>query len=135
MGKPKEPRPRRTHLTGRAAILAVVVCAVVLSLAYPVREYLAQQSRIAELRADNQELQHEISTLQEKKRKLNDPAYIKELARERLHFTMPGQTNHIVVDGGDEGDVAPDTTTEAEQHPWFVNLWDSVEEANQGGQA
>ena len=35
--------PRTTRLTSRAAVLAVVVCAIALSLAYPVREYIAQR--------------------------------------------------------------------------------------------
>ena len=36
---------RSTRLTGRAAVLAVVICAIALSLAYPVREYIAQDRK------------------------------------------------------------------------------------------
>jgi hypothetical protein len=35
--------PRATRLTGRAAVLAVVICAIALSLAYPIREYVNQR--------------------------------------------------------------------------------------------
>jgi len=38
--------PRATRLTGRAAVLAVVICAIALSLAYPVREYVNQRRQI-----------------------------------------------------------------------------------------
>lgn len=130
--KQEERRTRRTHLTGRAAILAVVVCAIVLSLAYPLREYLAQRSRIAELRADNSRMEQQIASLEAKKQRLNQPEYIKQRARERLHFHMPGQRNYIVVDRADadaEGDI--EASAQAQQHPWFVNLWRSVEKADQ----
>lgn len=130
--KPEERRTRRSHLTGRAAILAVVVCAIVLSLAYPVREYLAQRSRIAELKDENQRMQQRISALEDRKRKLNDPEHIKRLARERLHFHMPGETNYIVVDERDQGaGPSGDPMADARRDPWFVNLWDSVEKADE----
>ena len=45
---------RSTKLTGRAALLAVVICAIALSLAYPVREYIAQRQQIDQLLAQQQ---------------------------------------------------------------------------------
>ena len=42
---------RRNRLTGRAALLALVVCALVVALAYPTRQYIAQRSQIADQRA------------------------------------------------------------------------------------
>ncbi len=125
-------RSRRRRLTGRAAILAVVLCAIVLSLAAPLREYLAQRSRIADLRAENQAMRQRISELEQRKRKLNDPEHIKRLARERLHFHMPGRTNYIVIDGPDGVEDATERArAEARQRPWFVNLWSSVQEADE----
>ena len=38
LGRP--PGEDRVRLTSRAAVLAVVICAIALSLAYPVREYI-----------------------------------------------------------------------------------------------
>ena len=40
-------RPRLANLTGRAAVLALVVCLLAISLAYPLREYLAQRGDIS----------------------------------------------------------------------------------------
>lgn len=129
-------RPRRTHLTGRAAILAIVVCAIALSLAYPVREYLGQRQRIAELRAENQQLQQQITALEQRKRQLDDPQHIKRLARERLHFRMPGETVYIVADGSGDDEQSRSGSTESRdvRQPWFVNLWRSVEKVDEGGQ-
>lgn len=135
-GKARRPRPR---FTGRAAILAVVVCAIVLSLAYPLREYLAQRHRIAELRSQIESAQQRIDVLERRKSKLEDPDYIRKLARQRLHYRMPGETNYVVVDRQEEtggGTRAPaGSSSPAQQRPWFANLWKSVQQANESGQS
>ena len=121
------------HLTSRAAILAVVVCAIVLSLAYPVREYIAQRRQIAELRAAERVQEQRIAALEARKQKLSDPNYVKRQARRRLHYCMPGETCYVVVSpegrGGDAGSPA-----ERADHgrPWYVTLWKSVESADRG---
>ena len=49
----EDEAPRdRPNLTGRAAMLALVVCLLAISLAYPLREYLSQRSDIGHLRAE-----------------------------------------------------------------------------------
>ncbi|MGW2200146.1 hypothetical protein ACWCSH_48505, partial [Streptosporangium sp. NPDC001682] len=50
----------RPQLTGRAAVLAIVVCAIAMSLAYPIREYVAQRRQIAQL---EQEKAREIAAI------------------------------------------------------------------------
>ena len=55
---------RSTKLTGRAALLAVVICAIALSLAYPVREYIAQRQQIDQLLAQQQTMSAEVQALQ-----------------------------------------------------------------------
>ncbi len=52
----------RPKLTGRAAVLAIVVCAIALTLAYPVREYIADRRQIDQLAAANARLASEVST-------------------------------------------------------------------------
>ncbi len=49
---PAQPRRAPGGLTGRAAVLGLVVCALVLSLAYPAKEFLAQRGEIGRLRAE-----------------------------------------------------------------------------------
>ena len=45
------PARARPRFTSRAAVLVVVVCAIALSLAYPVREYLAASPRLSSMRS------------------------------------------------------------------------------------
>src|SRR3954463_630146 len=121
---------RRTHLTSRAAILAVVACAIALSLAYPVREYVAQRREIAQLRVQQHQAQQQVDQLARQKQRLGEESYVRREARRRLHMCDPGAKCYVVL-GGDQGDdpaaakkAAPPTP------PWYVNLWRSVDAAD-----
>ncbi|MFB9724656.1 septum formation initiator family protein [Planobispora longispora] len=123
---------RRPQLTGRAAVLAVVVCAIAVSLAYPIREYITQRRNIAELEQQRSQLLAEIKVLDDRRRQLADPAYKDRLARERLFYCEPGMTCHVVM--GDEpakdAKAAPERQVAAP--PWYQTLWESVEAADTG---
>ena len=120
----------RVRLTSRAAVLAVVVCAIALSLAYPVREYIAQRRQIDQLQAERQMLNGQLQALQHQQQRLADPAYVEQLARNKLHMCLPGETCYIVIGGqtGNPGAAA------AAGSPWYERLWQSVQEANRGSQ-
>ena len=90
--------PRTTRLTSRAAVLAVVICAIALSLAYPVREYLAQRQQIDQLVAQQQTMLTQVKNLQAEQAKLSDRSYIEQLARQELDMCFPG-TQCYVVEG------------------------------------
>ena len=50
-GGDSRPASTRPRFTSRAAVLVIVLCAIALSLAYPVREYIAQLRQISQLQA------------------------------------------------------------------------------------
>src|ERR1700757_5059701 len=91
--------PRATRLTGRAAVLAVVICAIALSLAYPIREYVNQRRQIDALVAQQQSMLTQVKSLQAQQAKLSSPAYIEQLARQELNMCYPG-TRCYIVEGG-----------------------------------
>jgi cell division protein FtsL len=128
MSEPPQ-RAERPRLTSRAAVLAVVVCAIALSLAYPVREYIAQRRQIDQLQAQRQSLLARLRALTAEQQRLNDPAYIERLARDRLHMCLPGETCYVVVGGG--GGAGGGAVTAASLTPWYERLWQSVERADQ----
>src|ERR1700758_4305927 len=78
--------PERARFTSRAAVLAVVLCAIALSLAYPVREYIAQRRQIDQWQAQSAQTAAQLARLQAEAARLNDPAYIEQQARDRLHY-------------------------------------------------
>jgi cell division protein FtsB len=112
-----------TRFTSRAAVLAVVVCAIALSLAYPVREYLAQRRQIDALQAQRQAIVAQLSRLEAQQRQMRDPAYVEQLARQRLHFCLRGQTCYLVI-GAHHHSSRPASVTST---PWYELLWQSVE--------
>ncbi len=122
--------PRATRLTSRAAVLAVVICAIALSLAYPVREYLAQRQQIDQLVGQQQTMLAQVKNLQAEQGKLSERSYIEQLARQELDMCFPGAQCYIV-----EGGHSPISATSAprqEPAPWYAKLWRSVEQADSG---
>ena len=92
---PEGPRP---HFTGRAAILAVVFCAIALSLAYPVREYIAQRRQIDQLQAQREHLTVHLKQLRAQQKRLHQPSYIERQARDRLHMCFPNQKCYVIIE-------------------------------------
>ena len=51
----------------------------------------------------------QLRTLQRQQQRLNDPAYVEQLARDRLHFCMTGQTCYVIIGGPGSGSAAGGT--------------------------
>ncbi|HUL27553.1 MAG TPA: septum formation initiator family protein [Streptosporangiaceae bacterium] len=127
MAERRRPQPAdRARFTSRAAVLAVVICAIALSLAYPVREYIAQSRQIDQLQAERQMSLVQLRALQRQQQRLSDPAYIEQLARDRLHFCMTGQTCYVIIGGSGSSSAA----ARAAGTPWYDRLWQSVQQAD-----
>ena len=105
--QPRRPPPERPRFTSRAAVLAVVVCAIALSLAYPVREYIAQRRQIDQLQAQSAATTAELARLRAEAQRLNDPAYIEQQAQDRLHMCLPGASCYVIIGGRPAGAVPP----------------------------
>ncbi|MEU1491324.1 septum formation initiator family protein [Streptomyces sp. NPDC005776] len=121
---------RRSRLTGRAAFLALIVCSLIVALAYPMRQYVSQRDEIADQERMAQEAEARTEELRDEKARLQDDAYVKRLAREHLHYLLPGETGYTVVDPDavKERDGKPEDT----DRPWHSNLWGGVDSADRG---
>ncbi|MGW6789822.1 FtsB family cell division protein [Streptomyces chartreusis] len=119
---------RRSRLTGRAALLALVVCSLVVALAYPIRQYVSQRAEIADLQREKEEAAQRVEDLRDIKARWQDDAYAEQQIRQRLHYVMPGETGYIVVDP----DAARKSRTDqgAADRPWYANIWDGVDKAD-----
>lgn len=111
----------------RAAILAAVVCALTLTVAGPVRTYFSQQAERNQLAAAEAQLRDQIASLEDKKRRLADPAYIAAQARERLGFVMPGEVPFQVQLPSTPVDAKPQGQGPVDNgNPWYTNLWHNI---------
>jgi cell division protein FtsB len=123
-------------LTGRSAVLGLVVCALVLSLAYPLKEYLAQRGELARLEQQRLAAAQRVSTLEARRRQLSDPAYVQSQARKRLQYVLPGESVYVVVTPSPTAAAPPPA---APQQPvrnagsWYDRLWETVRTADGAG--
>ena len=138
--RPAQPTPaqaaamvaaaRSTRLTGRAALLAVVICAIALSLAYPVREYIAQRQQIGQLLALQQTTAAEVQALQQEKDKLSQTWYVEQEAEDQLHMCFPQDTCYEVVTSPQAAKAKAAAAPQVTANPWYAKLWTSVQQAD-----
>jgi len=125
---PPAAAPRPTRLTGRAAVLAVVLCAIALSLAYPVREYVTQRRQIDSLVTQQQAMLAQVRNLEAQQARLSSPSYIEQLARQELDMCFPGTQCYIVEGGQPRAGTAQ--SAKPGPAPWYDRLWRSVQQAD-----
>jgi cell division protein FtsB len=130
----KALRMRRSSLTARAAILAVAVASVALALALPFKVWVAQRGQIASLQAQTRDQQHRVAALKQQQQRWQDPAYVEQQARLRLHYAMPGEKTYVVLGKPNKHHrvAAAAQTGPTLTGPWYSRLWQSVEDAGKG---
>jgi cell division protein FtsB len=123
---------RPKAFTGRATVLIIVLVALALAYTYPVRVYLAQESEIAQMQADQAAQQATIKELQVEADKWNDPEYVRIQARDRFFYVRPGETPLLVYtdEAGAERDAGTGQTATTGPGRWYDTLWGSVAAAN-----
>ena len=119
-------------VTGRAAVLAVVLIIIALTLAVPVRNWFAQRAEIASLEADLEATQANVADLLIQKERWEDPAFIAAEARRRLHFVLPGETGYVTI--GSESVVTEDGGASAGElsGTWFERIHAALVEIDGG---
>jgi cell division protein FtsB len=122
----------RAKLTGRVAIVVLVVAVLAVSYASSMRAWLQQRSDINTLSAQIAAGRAEVAALREAKQRWHDPAYIRTQARLRFGWVMPGETGYRVID--DNGDILasgsqlsdPPVTSPKSSPEWWETAWSSV---------
>lgn len=99
-------RLRGGGLNSRAIALGVLVIACVLLLILPVSNYLRQRGQIEDLQQQIAQKKASIEKLQDQNDLLDDPAYIKAQARDRLNYIEPGEKMYVVANNDPASDAA-----------------------------
>ena len=115
-------------------VLLLVLSVLTISYASSLKAYFQQHSQIQELRAQIASSQSSIQELESEKQRWQDPAYVKQQARARFGYLMPGQTSYVVI-GADGKPLAAEatlsdprtTTTTTTPTAWWTAEWRSVE--------
>jgi cell division protein FtsB len=106
----------------------VVICAIALSLAYPVREYIAQRQQIDQLLALQQANAAQVQALEEENGRLTQTWYVEQQAEDELHMCFPQEQCYEVVSGQSAPPAASKPHVAAD--PWYDTLWQSVQRAD-----
>ncbi|ARQ70311.1 FtsB family cell division protein [Streptomyces marincola] len=126
--------PRRSRLTGRAAVLALVVCTLIVALAYPLRQYIQQRADIDELRRQTEEERARVAELRDDKARWQDPSFVEQQARERLNFLRPGEVGYVLPQeeaaDGEEDEDGRRTRGAPAPGPWYDSLWETIDRAD-----
>ncbi|NMH90475.1 septum formation initiator family protein [Pseudonocardia bannensis] len=112
--------------TRRAAVLAIVVCALALTVAVPLRNYVAQRQELAEVSERQRILAAQVDELTRQRARLSDPEQVVADARSRLGYARPGEVPYVVQ-------LPPPPATGAaldrfDGVPWYQRLWHEVGE-------
>jgi cell division protein FtsB len=113
----------------RAALLAALVCVLMLSVSVPLRNYVGQRAELAAVYEQQQILADKIAELERRRGLLADPQHIETQARERLRYVLPGEAPYLVQ--LPPGTVATDSaggtgTVQSSVQPWYGQLWKSI---------
>jgi cell division protein FtsB len=126
-------RIRRPLFTGRAVLLAGLVLLLALTLAGPMRGYLAGRAEIARLAAEGRTLDQRAHALDVQLQQESSPAFKERQARARLAYVLPGERLVMVVDGKAVAGGAAASSSATAPHakpPWYVGLLESVSAAD-----
>jgi cell division protein FtsB len=116
--------------TRRAAVLALVVCALALTVVVPLRNYVAQRQELAAVTAQQRALTTEVDELTRERARLADPEEVAAQARSRLGYVRPGEVPYVVQFPSSGKDAAVDPATDG--MPWYRQLWHEVENGPAG---
>lgn len=127
-----EPSGRTGSFTTRAAILGVVVLLLFASYTSSLHAWWEQRGEIQSTRAEIAMRKDAISDMRVQQKRWEDEAFVKQQARERFGWVMPGEVGYRVIgsDGEVQGEV-PELAEPAQpqEKQWYDALWGTVVEA------
>ena len=118
------------QITTRAVLLLIVVLLLVGSYTATFRAWWSAQAELSATQAEKVRLTAEIAELEDQKERFDDPAFIRQQARERFGWVMPGETGYRVIgsDGEVRGEVPTlDAPAQPKSEAWYDRLWGTVE--------
>ena len=120
----EEPRPP-LGLTPRGAVLLLVMFALAATAVYPLRQYVSQQDRIERLQAKQQALAAENARLEAERKRLQDPAYVQQLAKRDYHLVSPGEEAWVVTGTPPASATTPSAAADPDP-PWYKRAWQGL---------
>lgn len=117
--------PKEGGIPGRATALLILIAALALGYAYPVREYFGQKAEIEAITRAQDEQRRRIAGLEAEEAKWHDDRYLEIQVRSRLYWVRRGEVALIPLweDEVDTGKPAP----APKPRTWYESLWEDLD--------
>lgn len=100
---------------------------LMLTLAVPVRTYIAQRNEFQQLQQSNAELERQTAEYKSRLAQQSDPAYIEAEARKRLQMVQRGDKAIVIINPTREQQQAQQARERRlKSTPWYENLMNAV---------
>jgi len=129
----RDPRTTLRSPGVRAALLALVLAMVVMSLAVPLRSLLRQSDENRALAAAVADREQRIADLEEQVQQWGDDEFVRQQARERLKWAFPGETGYVVIDPNAAAEKEEQLRAAGMPGSWYERLWRSYEDSAEPG--
>jgi type II secretory pathway pseudopilin PulG len=107
-------------------VLLLALFALAATAVYPLRQYVSQQDRIERLQAKQAALTAENARLEAERRRLQDPAYVQQLAKRDYHVVAPGEEAWVVTGTPPTSNAAAAGKAAEPDRPWYKRAWQAV---------
>jgi cell division protein FtsL len=107
-------------------VLLLVMFALAATAVYPLRQYVSQQDRIERLEAKRQALAAENARLEAERKRLQDPAYVQQLAKRDFGVVAPGEEAWVVTGTPPASNAAPAAAAAEPDRPWYKRAWQAL---------
>lgn len=123
-----------SRITVQALMVAALALLLLMSYAATWWAWRGQRQEIQTLEQRIAITQTEIAELEDIERRWSDPAYVRQQARERFGWVMPGEVGYRVIglDGRVQGEGAQlDDPPAPPSQNWLGRMWVSIEQSGQ----
>jgi cell division protein FtsB len=122
-------------ISGRSLAFATTLLILAITLAPPTQRYFAQRAQINSYKAQIAGANSTLRQAQDELLKWNDPAYVAQQARTRLHYVFPGERQYAVIGAGkqpgqDQAPAAPVANQIPIGIPWYAQVISSITATN-----
>jgi cell division protein FtsL len=114
---------KQPGLTSRGLLLFLVLFVLAATAVYPLRQYLAQQGRIERLQTKQAALDAANAQLEQERARLNDPAYVEQLAKRDFHVARPGEQPWLITGTPPADKATAPPAKPAHKQPWYQRAW------------
>ena len=122
-------------ISGRSLLFVTVLLILAVTLAPPLQRYFAQRAQINSYGNQIASAQATLTAAQQELEKWNDPAYVAQQARVRLHYVFPGERQYQVIGAGNSASTTPQPAAPVASQipaglPWYSEVIASITSTN-----